>query len=118
MGNFGHRLILGASGVIGILTLVAAGTGNVVSALGGGLTIFAVLAHYGFIISEYVGALGVLYAYILPMLPFMYVVFLALGWMVMIIESIIAVIIWAFLFVRMDGEDFIDHPQRQGILIL
>src|SRR3546814_8777921 len=36
----------------------------------------------------------------------------------MIFERIIDVIIWAFLFVRMDGEDFSDHPQRQGILIL
>ena len=118
MVNFGHDLIMVASGIVASLAVLAVGTGNVISSMAGGQTVFAVVSHYAFLISEFVGGVGVLYAYILPMLPFMYLIFMALGWMVMIIESIIAVIIWAFLFVRMDGDELVDNPQRQGVLIL
>lgn len=118
MVNLGHGLISIATSIVIALSVAGAFLTNGASFVVGGQGVFATLQPFGFLVSEILGGIGVFYAYIIPIIPFYYVVMLFVGWVIMIIESIIAVIVWAFLFVRMDGNDLVDQPQRQGVLIL
>ncbi|HWL82771.1 MAG TPA: DotA/TraY family protein [Roseomonas sp.] len=57
---------------------------------------------------------GVLHAYILPMLPFIFWAFAVLGTLILVVECIIAAPLWAFMHVRPDGQELIDQSQRAG----
>lgn len=61
---------------------------------------------------------GILHAFVLPMLPMMMVFVMGVSWLIMFLEAAIAGILWAFVFIRMDGEDFVDRAQAQGASLL
>lgn len=61
---------------------------------------------------------GVLHAFVLPMIPMMMVFVMGVSWLIMFLEASIAALLWAFVFVRMDGEDFVDRAQAQGASLL
>jgi len=62
-------------------------------------------------------AVGVVHAYIIPMVPYMHVLFFIMGMMVLLVEALIAAPLWAFFHVRMDGHELIDQVQRPGYMI-
>lgn len=62
--------------------------------------------------------IGVLHAFILPMIPFIMVIIMGVGWIVMFLEAIIAAPLWAFAMVRTDGQDFFDRGQTPGLTLL
>lgn len=61
---------------------------------------------------------GVLHAFVLPMFPMIMVFVMGISWLIMFLEAAIAAVLWAFVFIRMDGEDFIDRHQSQGASLL
>lgn len=62
--------------------------------------------------------IGVVRAYVLPMLPFIYVfVFMSL-WLLAVLEAAIAIVVWAFGFIRMDGEDLLAQQSKVGGALL
>jgi len=61
---------------------------------------------------------GVLHAFVLPMLPMMMVFVMGVSWLILFLEASIAGLLWAFVFIRMDGEDFVDRAQAQGASLL
>jgi hypothetical protein len=60
---------------------------------------------------------GVVHAYILPMMPYVIFLFFVSGMIILIAEALIAAPLWAFFHVRMDGGEFVDQVQRPGYMI-
>ncbi|MBZ9705345.1 DotA/TraY family protein [Mesorhizobium sp. ESP7-2] len=62
--------------------------------------------------------IGAVRAYVLPILPFIYVwVFMSL-WLLAVLEAAISLVVWAFGFIRMDGEDFLAQQSKMGAMLL
>jgi len=61
---------------------------------------------------------GGLYAYVLPMIPFVHVVFLGINWVTALAEALALSPILAMQFIRLDGQAAVSDPQRPGILLL
>ena len=61
---------------------------------------------------------GILHAYVLPMIPFIMVFMMGISWLILFLEATIACVLWAFAFIRMDGKDFIDRYQAPGLALL
>lgn len=62
--------------------------------------------------------LGAMRAYVLPFLPFVFVFMGAVKWGGAILEASIALIVWSFIWVRMDGDELISQQQRTGGMLL
>ncbi len=68
-----------------------------------------------------IGALwliGAMRAYVLPMLPFLFIIIAAITWAAAILEAMIASLLWGLAFLKMDNGDFIGQAQRQGMMLL
>jgi conjugal transfer/type IV secretion protein DotA/TraY len=61
---------------------------------------------------------GILHSFVLPMLPMMMVFVMGVSWLIMFLEASIAAVLWAFVFIRMDGQDFVDQGQKPGAGLL
>ncbi|MTH95297.1 DotA/TraY family protein [Roseibium sp. RKSG952] len=62
--------------------------------------------------------LGILHAYVLPMIPFFMVFIMGISWLIMFLEAAIAAVLWSFAFIKMDGQDFFDKNQSPGVALL
>lgn len=68
-----------------------------------------------------IGALwliGAMRAYVLPLVPFLFVMIAAATWAFAIIEAMVASLLWALTFMRMDNGDFVGQGQRAGMMML
>ncbi|QHM90355.1 DotA/TraY family protein [Acetobacter pasteurianus] len=61
---------------------------------------------------------GIYDAFILPMLPYLHFFFATVGIMVLAVEGVIAGPIWAFMHIRMDGDELFTGSQSPGYRIL
>lgn len=62
--------------------------------------------------------IGAVRAFVLPLLPFIHVfVFMSL-WLLAVLEAAISLVVWAFGFIRMDGEEFLAHQSKMGAMLL
>jgi len=62
-------------------------------------------------------AVGIIHAYVLPMVPFIQVLFFLIGMLTLLVEALIAAPLWAFFHVRMDGQELVDNVQKPGYMI-
>lgn len=68
-----------------------------------------------------IGALwlvGALWAYVIPMLPTIFVFIAGCLFVVSIMEALIASLLWCLTFMSFDNEDFIGSAQRMGLRLL
>lgn len=118
MMSFGHVLIDGGEAAIAAGAGVAVAGKNLIgSSIGAGGAVDWLLGWAKLLI-QIVFIVGAVHAYILPAIPFIFVGLLALGWLVAVLEATIASLIWAFLFVKMDGHELVEQAQRQGMMII
>jgi hypothetical protein len=61
---------------------------------------------------------GILHAFVLPMLPMIMVFIMGISWLILFLEAAIAGVIWAFAFIRMDGQEMFDKNQAPGVTLL
>ena len=61
---------------------------------------------------------GILQSFVLPMLPMMMVFVMGVSWLIMFLEAAIAAVLWAFVFIRMDGHELVDQGQKPGVTLL
>lgn len=99
----------------GSIAGIAAGLTGVKGAISGVVSEFLSLAGYAMVILLIV---GVLHAYVIPMLPFIMVFVMGISWLILFLEAAIAGILWAFAFIRMDGQEFFDKNQSPGVTLL
>lgn len=61
---------------------------------------------------------GAVRAYILPMLPFIYMWIFGALWLLAVLEAAISLVVWAFSFLRLDGEEFLAQQSKMGAMLL
>lgn len=61
---------------------------------------------------------GILHAFVLPMLPMIMVFVMGISWLILFLEAAIAGVLWAFVFIRMDGQEMFDKNQAPGVTLL
>lgn len=106
LGKFVNVVTLGGSGVL------AKAVGGAVSAIFQFVTPLLWMLFFGMF------AVGALHAYLLPMLPYILWLFAMLGWLVFVVEAMLAAPLWAFVHCRMDGNSFVSNEQRAGYMLL
>lgn len=62
--------------------------------------------------------IGAMRAYVLPMLPFLFIIIAAITWFAAILEAMIASLLWSLAFFKMDNGDLVGQAQRQGMMLL
>jgi conjugal transfer/type IV secretion protein DotA/TraY len=62
--------------------------------------------------------LGVVRADIFPLIPAILVLLMGSKWIGSFLEATIATVLWAFVWVRMDGQDLVDQKQKAGVTML
>lgn len=106
LGKMVNFVTLGGSGVL------AKAVGGAVSAILQFVTPLVWMLFFGMF------AVGALHAYLLPMLPYILWLFAILGWLVFVVEAMLAAPLWAFVHCRMDGNSFVSNEQRAGYMLL
>lgn len=129
MIDFGHKILnifmtvmaaialgsmVGGLSPIGIITKIGAkiaAGGPLFQHLMGAATTMVALLLFALL------AVGVVHAYVLPLIPYIMVLFFVMGMLILVVEAMIAAPLWAFFHVRMDGQEFVDNVQRPGYMI-
>lgn len=62
--------------------------------------------------------IGAMRAYVLPLMPFLFIMIAAITWAAAILEAMIASLLWALAFLKMDNGDLVGQAQRQGMMLL
>lgn len=129
---FGNNLLAIASYAIialGLVKAVAAGAsgswiGKIADFATGGIVGAAISSLVDYL-STWVSwmlmimvAVGLLHSFVLPMLPMIMIFTMGVSWLIMFLEASIAGVLWAFVFIRMDGNEFFDHKQSPGVGLL
>ncbi|MGE4340036.1 MAG: DotA/TraY family protein [Pigmentiphaga sp.] len=116
--SLGHVAVGASQAAIAAGVVVAAASGNIIAGAAGGeaafvwAASFAKLAIYGAL-----GA-GLLLAYVLPMMPFIWIFWHAAAWVVALVEALIAMPIALLMWIRMDGAELVDGPQKAMVSLL
>jgi len=126
MISFGHRLLAGAQAAVLSLALISGGTQAIDSNLFTGATgIGGFFVGFFSYFTQWIGyavlivfIVGVMHAYVLPMIPMIMVFVMGVSWLVLFLEAAIAGVLWAFAFIRMDGQEFFDRNQAPGVTLL
>lgn len=131
MIDFGNRLMIwgstsyvagatlsswAGSAVTSLLTKASAAIG-VGIVLDGLREAAASLGTVAMMLSLAMVAAGALHAYIIPIVPYIMTVFFVASMLVLVVEALVAAPIWAFVHIRMDGQEFIDQVQKPGYMI-
>ena len=121
---FGNNLLSKASYALLFLwgmKAVADGVGNSAAGWFGGGAISSIADSLSKWISWAIMIMilvGLMHSFVLPMLPMIMVLTMSMTWLVMFLEGSIAAILWAFVFIRMDGQEFFDQKQSPGVALL
>jgi conjugal transfer/type IV secretion protein DotA/TraY len=116
--NLGHTILAAVETTVIGGAGVAALAGNGVASLAGGATVFQWLASPVLWLIAILTVVGAVLAYVVPVLPFIYLFYHAVSWIVAVLECLIAVPIWLLLWVRFDGAELVDNPQKMGVIYL
>jgi|GEM_PF-4367351 hypothetical protein len=61
---------------------------------------------------------GILHAFLIPMMPYVYMLFAVMGNLILMLEGLAAASLWAFFHIRMDGQEFVDQKQSPGYQVM
>lgn len=131
MIEFGQNLIAISVLVGGALvgfTGVGAGVGAASSAIPGAALLKGITGTLGKIAGMAAGLLfmilgsmliaGILHAYILPMMPYIHFMLFFMSMLIFVVEAMIAAPLWAFIHVKLNGQELIGGEQRAGYMIV
>lgn len=116
--NLGHNMLLAGESAIVVGFPLSIAAGNALGNAAGLKAAWEWAVGWGKWLIGGTIAIGWFLAYALPMLPFIAVLWLGIGWIVFVVEAIIAAPLFAFLFIRLDGRAFVDSVQRPGAILL
>lgn len=124
MISFGHLLLGLATTAIAALAVMSGGAEGAASSaagwFGAGIIkgVFSYLSQWISYILMAMLVVGMLHAYVLPMIPMIMVFVMGVSWLIMFLEAAIAGVLWAFAFIRMDGSEFFDRNQAPGVTLI
>lgn len=117
MVSLGHTALITAESLtLGGVVLWAAGGSLVGDAVGGGSALTFLLPLAWFVLGG-LYAVGIMHAYVLPMLPYVFHTLASFGWLVFVCEAVVAAPLWALMHVRFDGAELVDRAQSPGYLL-
>lgn len=61
---------------------------------------------------------GVVHAYILPMMPYIHFALFVMSMLIFVVEAMIAAPLWAFIHIKLNGQELIDHEQKTGYMLV
>ncbi|KQT83122.1 DotA/TraY family protein [Aurantimonas sp. Leaf443] len=96
------------------LALAAYGGSAIFGGAGGDVLNMVMTAGWPLIGMAWVG--GALLAYVLPMIPFAFMLFAVAAWIYEVVKAAIAASVWAFLHANVKDEELIGQAQRQGYI--
>ncbi|BDA82488.1 hypothetical protein Sa4125_00300 [Aureimonas sp. SA4125] len=113
--SLGSVLMVSGQGAWAV-SLAAYGTSEFFMGAGRGVIDFIMLAGWPLI--ALLWTVGAIFAYLVPLIPFIFMTFALAAWAWEIVKAAIAVPIWAFLHVRIDDPEIVGQAQRQGYISL
>lgn len=116
--SLGHNLILASTVGITAGTIISAATDNAAGKFFGAGGAWDWLSGFAKLPIEFCFVLGMFLAYVLPMLPFIAVLWLIMGWVTLTLEALIAAPLYSLLFIRCDGRELVGGVQTPGFVIL
>lgn len=121
MQEFGQGILKGAGATLAVVTIgEAIAGGGVKKAMLDFAGIGKIISMLLFVMKTVLiilVAIGLTHTFILPMVPYIMMVFFVLGYLILVAEALVAAPIWALWHVRMDGSEFVDQAQRPGYMI-
>jgi conjugal transfer/type IV secretion protein DotA/TraY len=78
----------------------------------------AAIAAFGMLLGGVMILVGMLHAYILPLMPTIIFIIFALGCLILVIEALIAAPLWALGHIKLAGQGVVDQTQLPGYQIL
>lgn len=118
MISAGHAMISAADVGIAAGAVAAAGASNWIAEAVGANGAISWLLDWAKLAIGALWLIGVAWAYVLPLMPFFYVLMAAITWASALIESMIAVLLWAMTWLRQDDDDFAGRGQKAGLMLL
>ncbi|MDW9479000.1 DotA/TraY family protein [Sinorhizobium meliloti] len=121
---FGNNILTAASYALLVLwgaKAVADGFGNSLAGLFGGGAASSIADSISRWFSWFIMIMiivGLMHSFVLPLLPMIMVFTMGVQWLIMFLEGSIAAVLWAFVFIRMDGTEFFDQKQSPGVGLL
>lgn len=121
---FGNNILTAASYALLVLwgaKAVADGFGNSLAGLFGGGAASSIADSISRWFSWFIMIMiivGLMHSFVLPLLPMIMVFTMGVQWLIMFLEGSIAAVLWAFVFIRMDGTEFFDQKQSPGAGLL
>ncbi|WP_062211742.1 DotA/TraY family protein [Aureimonas sp. AU12] len=109
--NLGNRLLVGGQSAFA-LALAAYGGSALALGTGQGLLDFVMVPGWTLIGMAWLG--GAVLVYVLPMVPYLLMLFAFAAWSLEVLVAAIAVVAWAFAHVRIDEPNFVGRAQVQG----
>lgn len=118
----GGKLLGWGLSKIPLFAKIGSAVGGATSAIGSSITSSltsssSMLSSFIMMLLFAIFAIGIVHAYILPMVPFIQVLFFLIGMLTLLIEALIAAPLWAFFHIRMDGQELVDNIQKPGYMI-
>ncbi|MBB3998391.1 DotA/TraY family protein [Aureimonas pseudogalii] len=113
--SLGGILMVSAQAAWG-LALAAYTASGIFGGIGGGVLDFLMIAGWPIIGGAWV--VGAMLAYVVPIIPFVFMTFALVAWAWEVVKAAIAVVIWAFLHVRIDEPELVGQAQKQGYISL
>lgn len=121
---FGNNLLTAASYSLMLMwgaKAVADSFGNSLAGLFGGGAVSSIADSISRWFSWFIMIMiivGLMHSFVLPLLPMIMVFTMGVQWLIMFLEGSIAAVLWAFVFIRMDGAEFFDQKQSPGVGLL
>lgn len=113
----GHAMLAGAWGVIAAGAGAAALAGNAITRFFGAAGVDWLLDWSKYIVGGLM-VIGSLRAYVIPVMPFVFMIMAGMAVLAALMEAMIALPIWALKWLRMDnGGDFAGESVRMGLLL-
>jgi conjugal transfer/type IV secretion protein DotA/TraY len=109
--NTGNHLLVASEVAFGV-GAAAAGAANFFGSAAGAILDFLLRAGWPAIAAGY--GSGIMLQYVLPLIPWIYVTFSFFAWALELLVGAVAVLLWAFGHLRLDGGSFVDRAQAFG----
>ncbi|MBK1669207.1 hypothetical protein CKO28_14310 [Rhodovibrio sodomensis] len=116
--TFGNSTLSVALSVFAATTALAMKGSSLFGAAVGGVGVILVVLPFVWFLIGGLFTVGILFSFVVPMLFYIYFSFAVFGWLLFVVEAIVASPVWMFRHVRLDGEELINNPQSAGYIRL
>lgn len=117
--DLGHQLINFNISVMAYMSAIGLVAGSIASIFGGGVTSFMVVfSSFMTIPFAFLWVIGFVCAYVIPVLPTFIFIGVIIGWLLLVVEGVIAAPLWVIAHLNPKGDDLTGSAQAGYQLLL